>query len=99
VSLATEPERPIAGARTRLQFRVDPAAGLEPYLGAWGHLFAASEDLVDLIHSHPFLASGGPRLQFNVILPRPVRYRIWAQFQRNAVVNTTRFDVAATPLG
>jgi hypothetical protein len=98
VSLATEPARPIAGTRTRLQFRVDPADGLEPYLGAWGHLLAVSEDLVDMIHSHPFLADGGPRLQFNVILPRPARYRIWAQFQRERVVNTARFDVTAVEL-
>jgi hypothetical protein len=99
VSLTTEPARPIAGSRTRLQFRVEPAAGLEPYLGAWGHLLVASEDLVDLIHSHPFLANGGPQLQFNVILPRPSRYRIWAQFQRSGVVNTARFDVEAVALG
>ena len=98
VSLATEPDRPIAGARTRLQFRIEPAQGLEPYLGAWGHLLAASEDLVDMIHSHPFLADGGPQLQFNVILPRPVRYRIWAQFQRQSIVNTASFDVTAVEL-
>jgi hypothetical protein len=99
VSLVTEPAQPIAGARTRLQFRVEPATGLEPFLGAWGHLLAASEDLVDMIHSHPFLADGGPRLQFNVILPRPARYRIWAQFQRQGVVNTAHFDVNAVELG
>ena len=43
-----------------LFFRVKPADGLEPYLGAWGHMLAASDDLIDLIHTHPFLADRRP---------------------------------------
>ena len=71
VSLVTEPARPLAGMKTMLFFRLEPADGLEPYLGAWGHMLAASEDLVDMIHDHPFLAEGGPQIQFNLIFPRP----------------------------
>ena len=93
VSLAMEPARPIAGMKTLMFFRIEPADGLEPYLGAWAHMLAVSEDLVDMIHDHPFLAEGGPQIQFNMIFPRAVGYRLWVQFQRRGVVNTVRFDV------
>lgn len=93
VSLRVEPERPIAGMKTMLFCTLDPAAGLEPYLGAWGHMLAASGDLIDMIHAHPFLAEGGPEVQFNVIFPRAGVHRVWVQFQRKGVVNTARFDV------
>jgi hypothetical protein len=97
VELVTVPANPTPGVKTMLFFRVSPADGLEPYLGAWGHLFSASDDLIDLIHVHPFMANG-PEIQFNVIFPRPRTYRVWAQFQRNGVVNTVRFDVPVRPL-
>ena len=60
VELVTEPAEPIAGFKTMLFFRVKPAEGLEQYLGAWGHMLAASDDLIDLIHTHPFLARWRP---------------------------------------
>jgi hypothetical protein len=93
VELATEPASPIAGQKTLLFFRLKPADGLEPYLGAWGHLLAASHDLVDLIHEHPTFADGGPQAQFNLIFPREAVYRIWVQFQRLGKVNTASFTV------
>jgi heavy metal-binding protein len=98
VSLTMEPPQPIAGMKTLMFFRLDPAAGLERYLGAWGHMLAASEDLIDMIHNHPFLADGGPQVQFNMIFPRPVAYRVWVQFQRQKVLNTAWFDIAVTEL-
>ncbi len=98
VRLTTEPPEPIAGSNTLLFFDVKPVQGLEQYLGAWGHMLAASDDLIDLIHTHPFLASGGPRIQFNVIFPRPRIYRVWVQFQRNGVVNTAVFTIPVTVL-
>ena len=99
VSLTMEPARPIAGKKTLLFFHLDPADGLEQYLGAWGHMLAASEDLVDMIHSHPFVADGGPDVQFNMIFPRAAVHRVWVQFQRKAVVNTAHFDVPVSALG
>jgi heavy metal-binding protein len=98
VFLTMEPAQPIAGMKTLLFFRLDPASGLEQYLGAWGHMLAASEDLIDMIHNHPFLADGGPQVQFNIIFPRPMVYRVWVQFQRQGVVNTARFDIQVTEL-
>ena len=99
IDLRTEPERPIADLNTQLHFRLTPGEGLERYLGAWGHMLVASDDLVDLIHTHPFIADGGPEMQFNVTFPRPDHdYRVWVQFQRDGVVNTAHFDVRANDL-
>jgi hypothetical protein len=98
VELATDPKEPVAGLKTMLFFRVKPAEGLEQYLGAWGHMLAASGDLVDMIHTHPFLADGGPQIQFNMIFPRPGVYRVWTQMQRRGVVNTVAFNVPVSEL-
>jgi hypothetical protein len=98
VELVTEPAQPLAGFKTLLFFRVKPSDGLEQYLGAWGHMLAASDDLIDLIHTHPFLADGGPQIQFNVIFPRARTYRLWVQFQRKGEVNTAVFTVPVQEL-
>ena len=92
VSLTTLPEQATAGNRTRMTFHVDPLDGFEKYLGAWGHMLAASDDLIDMIHLHP-LREDGADVQFDVVFPRPRTYRVWVQFQRNGVVNTVHFDV------
>jgi hypothetical protein len=98
VKLDTEPLQPIAGMRTRLYFTLSPAGELVPWLGAWGHVLVASADTVDLIHTHPFIATGNERMQFNVIFPRPGAHRVWVQFERAGVVNSHRFDVNVTAL-
>lgn len=98
VGLRMEPAEPIAGLKTMLFFDLAPADGLELYLGAWGHMLVASADLIDLIHTHPFLADGGPHPQFNVVFPRAGVYRIWVQFQRAGVVNTGVFTVGVQGL-
>jgi len=98
VELAMEPAQPLAGFKTMMFFRVKPVEGLEQYLGAWGHMLVASDDLIDLIHTHPFLADGGRQIQFNVIFPRARTYRVWVQFQRKGVVNTAVFTVPVSVL-
>jgi hypothetical protein len=97
-TLVTEPEKPIAGIKTMLFFRLNPADGLESYLGAWGHMLAASADLIDMIHVHPAFGEGGSTIQFNVIFPRPGNYKLWVQFQRLGVVNTLEFNVPVSAL-
>jgi hypothetical protein len=102
VELSTDPQRPVSAMNTQLHFKLDNR--IEQYLGAWGHMLVASDDLIDLIHTHPFIAdpeaTGGPEIQFNVVFPRPEHhYRVWVQFQREGVVNTARFDVRASNLG
>jgi len=98
VSLTMQPEQPIAGQKTLMFFHLDPAEGLEPYLGAWSHMLAASADLIDMIHDHPVVANGGPQMQFNVIFPRARTYKLWVQFQRKGVVNTAEFNVPVSEL-
>jgi hypothetical protein len=99
VSLRLEPTQPIAGMKTMLFFHVDPAEGLQQYIGAWAHLLAVSHDLVDTMHSHPFVADGGPEMQFNLFFPRAATYRLWVQMQRKGVVNTVAFTVPVQSLG
>jgi hypothetical protein len=98
VDLETVPPQPLAGQNTQLRFHLNPADGLEKYLGVWGHMLSASDDLIDLVHQHPFIAEGGPDIQFNMVFARPRTYRVWVQFQRNGVVNTAHFDIPVKPL-
>ena len=97
VSLTLDPPQPIPGKKTMMFFKIVPGEGLEPYIGAWGHMLAASADLVDTIHEHPFIVNG-PDIQFNVFFPRESVYRVWVQFQRKGVVNTVVFTVPVTQL-
>jgi len=96
--------RAVAGERTSLVFKLTPAQGLETYLGAWGHMLAASADLIDMVHGHPVAAadtngSSEKQLQFSLAFPRAGVYRVWMQFQRSGIVNTVAFNipVAASP--
>ena len=97
--LRLDPEAPLAGFETKMFFDLDPRENLEPYLGAWGHMLAASADLIDMLHLHPFLADPAKgSMQFNAIFPRPGLYRVWTQFQRAGVVNTIVFTVPVKAL-
>src|SRR5665213_189636 len=96
VSLRMDPPDPIPGKKTILFFRLEPGEGIEPYLGTWGHLLAASDDLIDTIHEHPIYANGGPEIQFNIFFPREATYKVWVQFQRQGVVNTASFTIPVT---
>jgi Heavy metal binding domain len=97
VEMITSPEQPVAGMNTQIRFTIYPGDGIEKYLGAWGHMLAASDDLIDMMHTHPFLGDGSPEIQFDLTFPRARTYRIWVQFQRNGVVNTVHFDVPVKP--
>lgn len=103
VELTMQPAEPLAGLETILFFTLRPKDGLQQYLGAWGHMLVASDDLVDVIHDHPLYAYPDepvrPQVQFNVLFPRARTYRIWVQFQREGVVNTVAFTVPVRELG
>jgi hypothetical protein len=104
VELGLTPGRTVAGENVRMSFRVQPDEGIEPYLGAWGHMLAASADLVDMVHHHPtstvdLSRNGGKELQFEMAFPRAGVYRVWVQFQRQGVVNTVAFNVPVDPPG
>ena len=84
--------------KTLLFFHFKETEGMEKYIGAWAHMLIASDDLVDMIHDHPFIADGGPQMQFNIIFPRAHTYRIWIQFMRKGVINTVSFTVPVQEL-
>ena len=102
VSLTVDPGQPLAGKKTMLFFKLKPAEGVEPYLGAWGHMLAASNDLVDMIHTHPIYVTdftpGEKQIQFNVFFPREAIYRVWVQFQRQGKVSTAAFTIPVSSL-
>jgi hypothetical protein len=91
VTLTIDPQ-PVAGQSVRLVYRFQPADGLERYLGAWAHMLAASDDLIDLLHEHPLSADNG-QIEFDLTFPRARTYRVWVQFQRDGAVNTIAFNV------
>jgi hypothetical protein len=98
VELTLSPSHVVARQDASMVFRVSPGQGVEPYLGAWGHMLAASADLADMTHNHPIAAADSSRgagkdVQFNMAFPRAGVYRVWVQFQRLGVVNTVAFDV------
>jgi hypothetical protein len=97
VSMVTIPQHPVTGIPTRVRFTLSPAAGLERYLGVWGHMLLASDDLIDMMHTHPSLADGGAEAEFSIVFPRAHTYRLWVQFQRNGEVNTVHFDLPVRP--
>ena len=93
VSMVSVPEAAVAGMPTRLRFTLNPADGFERYLGVWAHMLIASDDLIDMMHTHPTIADGGAEVEFSVVFPRAHTYRVWLQLQRQGVVNTVHFDV------
>lgn len=97
VAMSTTPQSAIAGTTTTLRFVLSPEEGLEPYLGVLGHMLVASDDLIDLMHTHPVTMQIGSVAEFSVVFPRSRVYRVWVQFQRQGVVNTVHFDVPVQP--
>lgn len=98
VELRLQSEHVRARESVTMTFRVSPGNGIERYLDAWGHMLAASADLIDMIHNHPSGASdpsdGAYKdIAFTMVFPRAGVYRVWVQFQRAGVVNTVAFDV------
>jgi len=97
VEMTTTPAQPVAGSTTQVRFTITPGDGLEKYLGVWGHVLAASDDLIDMIHTHPFGGESSHEIPFELTFPRARTYRVWVQFQRKGVVNTVHFDVPVRP--
>jgi hypothetical protein len=72
-----------------------PASGLEPYLGATGHLVLMSADMSVASHSHPVADRRHlpASVAFQVLFPRAGTYRVWVQFQRSGKVLTAAFTI------
>jgi hypothetical protein len=77
-----------------------PITDVQPYLGAWGHMFMASHDLADVVHSHPLLeetTAGGPKITFQTLFARDGWYQVWTQVQRRGRLLTFGFTVRVAP--
>jgi hypothetical protein len=72
-----------------------PISGLEPWLGASGHMVLVHEDGETFVHSHPddsdLSSFKNTRLPFLVRFPKPGLYRGWVQFQRSGKLITASF--------
>ncbi len=107
--LTLKPAEPVGGRPATLKYHLtdektgEPIKDLQPYLGAWGHTLILSEDANDYIHSHPTemipdgadraKIYGGPDASFDAFFPRPGRYRVWSQFQRQGKLITIAFTI------
>ncbi|MFI5845282.1 hypothetical protein ACIA8K_36820 [Catenuloplanes sp. NPDC051500] len=66
-----------------------PVAGLEPYLGALGHLVALRDGDLAYLHVHPEAG----KLAFTVEFPSPGTYRLFLEFKHGGTVRTAEFTL------
>ena len=97
----TRPAALTAGREATLRFAVTrhgrPVTGLQPYLGAYGHLVAQHAPGLEYSHVHPAeenLAAG--TITFDAELPQAGPYRLFVQFRAAGRVHTAAFTQAAT---
>ncbi|WP_219815763.1 heavy-metal-associated domain-containing protein [Arthrobacter sp. SX1312] len=95
-----------AGAASTLTVSVErdgqPETGLQPYLGAYGHLVALREGDLAYLHVHPEGAepvgeeTSGPKVEFATTAPTTGRYYLYFDFQVDGTVHTARFTLDTT---
>lgn len=98
VRLASAP--PVAGKTTDARFTVTrdgrELAGVEPYLGADGHLVALRQHDQAFLHTHPEGKPGGSgTIRFAVEYPTAGQYRLYLQFKHGGKVRTAEFTQKA----
>ncbi|HTN24445.1 MAG TPA: hypothetical protein VL120_10695 [Solirubrobacteraceae bacterium] len=75
-----------------------PVAGLQPYLGARGHLVALRASDLAYEHVHPLAATGAPgEIAFSSAGSAPGSYRLFLQFRHGGRVHTAAFTRRITP--
>ncbi|MEV4631219.1 hypothetical protein AB0J90_33610 [Micromonospora sp. NPDC049523] len=88
---------PQVGATQPLLFRVfangSPVAGLERYLGAYGHLVTLRAGDLGYVHVHPEEQLVGGAVKFWLAAPSPGSYRMFFDFQVAGVVHTAEFTL------
>ena len=82
----------VPGARAGLDYDLSLEGrrlnGVEPYLGADGHLVALREGDLAFLHVHPEESDVPGRIRFAAELPSAGRYRLFLQFKHNGAVRT-----------
>jgi hypothetical protein len=70
-----------------------PAADLEQYMGAMGHLVVVSADAARYVHAHPAEGQYGPKnvVAFGATFPQAGTYKGWGQFKRGGQVRVVPF--------
>lgn len=70
-----------------------PVEGLQPYMGAMGHLVVLSSDGKDYVHAHPTEAKPGTnsRVVFQAHIKKPGLYKGWGQFRLKDTVRVIPF--------
>ena len=91
---------PRSGAAALVEFTVSRDGreldGVEPYLGADGHLVALREHDQAFLHTHPEGEAGGSGpIAFQIEYPTAGRYRLYLQFKHRGEVRTAAFTQAA----
>jgi hypothetical protein len=87
---------PVPGGVTDAEFTVSRNGreldGVEPYLGADGHLVALRDHDLAFLHTHPEGEAGGPGpIRFGIEYPTPGKYRLFLQFKHRGEVHTGAF--------
>lgn len=89
-----------ANQETKLNFHIidtkskQPITGLQPYLGAIGHVVILTKDTEKYLHVHPMNEkSTGPDAQFHTKFPKSGVYKIWGEFQYQGKVFITPFVI------
>jgi hypothetical protein len=87
---------PDAGAATRVAFTVSrngkAVDGVQPYLGADGHLVVLREGDLAFLHAHPQGKPGGSGpIAFDVDYPSAGAYRMYLQFRHRGEIHTAAF--------
>ncbi len=89
----------MAGEPDSLAFTVGrdghPVEGLQPYLGAKGHLVALREGDLAFLHVHPEEGHevAAEEIAFEATFPTAGRYRLYLQFKHQGGVRTAEFTV------
>jgi hypothetical protein len=89
-----------AGVVSSLTFRIAQedrdVEGLDPYLGALGHLVALREGDLAFLHVHPTGGVGG-RVTFHAVFPSMGFYKLFLQFAHEGRVRTVDFTTEILP--
>ncbi|WP_026100460.1 hypothetical protein [Fortiea contorta] len=74
-----------------------PLKDLKPYLGERGHLVILKQSLpltqADYIHAHAMKNTPDAEVHFITSFPKPGKYKMWGQFNRNGKIVTADFWV------